>query len=77
MSQSGYMSNQHVNPEQAVQAFLDAGGKYFIPMHYGAFFLADDTPKEALDRLKAEWERLQLDQSVLKILIHGEMISVK
>lgn len=71
-----FMSNQHVTPEQAVQAFLDAGGKYFIPMHYGAFFLADDTPKEALDRLNTEWERLRLDQSALNILIHGETLTV-
>jgi hypothetical protein len=46
-------------------------------MHYGAFFLADDTPKEALDRLKAEWDRLKLNQSALYILIHGETIPVK
>jgi L-ascorbate metabolism protein UlaG (beta-lactamase superfamily) len=72
-----FMSNQHVTPEQAVQAFLDAGGKHFIPMHYGSFFLADDTPKEALDRLNVEWERLKLDQSALNILIHGETLAVR
>jgi L-ascorbate metabolism protein UlaG (beta-lactamase superfamily) len=71
-----FMSNQHVNPEQAVQAFLDAGGKQFIPMHYGAFFLADDTPKEALDRLNAEWTRRKLERSTLNILIHGEALTV-
>ena len=71
-----FMSNQHVTPEQAIQAFLDAGGKYFIPMHYGAFFLADDTPKEALDRLNAEWEQRELDRSALNILIHGETLFV-
>jgi L-ascorbate metabolism protein UlaG (beta-lactamase superfamily) len=72
-----FMSNQHVTPEQAVQAFLDAGGKHFIPMHYGAFYLADDTPKEALDRLKAEWERRKLDTGALNILIHGETLAVR
>jgi L-ascorbate metabolism protein UlaG (beta-lactamase superfamily) len=70
------MSNQHVTPEQAIQAYIDAGGKHFIPMHYGAFFLADDTPKEALDRLNAEWKRLKLDTAVLNILIHGETLPV-
>jgi L-ascorbate metabolism protein UlaG (beta-lactamase superfamily) len=72
-----FMSNQHVTPEQAVQAYMDSGGKYFIPMHYGAFYLADDTPKEALDRLNAEWERRKLDPAALKTLIHGETLAVK
>ncbi|QGQ98581.1 MBL fold metallo-hydrolase [Paenibacillus psychroresistens] len=71
-----FMSNQHVTPEQAIQAYIDAGGKHFIPMHYGAFFLADDTPKEALDRLNAEWQRLKLDTAALNILIHGETLPV-
>jgi hypothetical protein len=34
-------------------------------MHYDAFHLADDTPKEALDRLLAEWERLGLPRERL------------
>jgi L-ascorbate metabolism protein UlaG (beta-lactamase superfamily) len=71
-----FMSNQHVTPEQAIQAYMDAGGKHFIPMHYGAFFLADDTPIEALDRLNAEWKRLELDTAALNILIHGETLPV-
>jgi L-ascorbate metabolism protein UlaG (beta-lactamase superfamily) len=72
-----FMSKQHVTPEEAVQAYLDSGGKHFIPMHYGAFFLADDTPKEALDRLHLEWERRQLDIALLNVLIHGEMLLVR
>lgn len=46
-----FMGMQHVTPEEAIQAFLDVGAETFIPMHYGAFRLADDTPQEALDRL--------------------------
>jgi L-ascorbate metabolism protein UlaG (beta-lactamase superfamily) len=71
-----FMSKQHVTPEEAIQAFLDVEGKHFIPMHYGAFFLADDTPKEALDRLNAEWTRCQLEHLMLNILIHGETLFV-
>ena len=44
------------SPEDAVKAFIDTRAKVMIPMHYGAYWLADDTPKEALDRLEAEWE---------------------
>jgi len=69
-----FMSVQHVTPEEAVQAFLDVGAEQFIPMHYGAFRLADDTPKEALDRLTAEWERRKLPETALRIAKLGETL---
>ena len=68
-----FMGRQHVSPEEAVQAFLDLGGATFIPMHYSTFKLADDTPQEALARLKAEWKRQELCNTKLKILKLGEI----
>jgi L-ascorbate metabolism protein UlaG (beta-lactamase superfamily) len=67
-----FMSSQHVNPEEAVQAFLDLGATYFIPMHYGAFKLADDTPKEALERLEAARKKHEIPEERLFLLRHGE-----
>lgn len=49
-----------MTPEQAVQTFEDVKGCIFVPMHYDAFHLADDTPKEALNRLLAEWKRKEM-----------------
>jgi len=69
-----FMAPQHVTPEEAVQAFIDCRAKTFIPMHYGTFPLADDTPKEALDRLYAEWKRRHLPNEQLRILKLGEII---
>lgn len=69
-----FMGTQHVTPEEAIQAFIDVKAKIFIPMHYGAFRLADDTTKEALDRLLIEWERRALDSSCLRVLKHGETL---
>ncbi|MCS7459061.1 MBL fold metallo-hydrolase [Paenibacillus doosanensis] len=69
-----FMSAQHVTPEEAVQAFLDVQGDVFIPMHYGAFRLADDTPREALDRLLADWRRRQLPEQALRVLQLGETL---
>jgi len=37
-------------------------------MHYGAYRFADDTPKEALDRLLAEWEKRKLDGQKLAVM---------
>lgn len=67
-----FMGVQHVSPEEAVRAFLDTRSKVMIPMHYGAFRLADDTPKDAIDRLLAEWERKELEERNLSVLKTGE-----
>lgn len=67
-----FMGPQHVTPEQALQAFLDTGADWFVPMHYGAFKLADDTPREALDRLESGRRSLGIDPKRLVMLPHGE-----
>ncbi|ACT03620.1 conserved hypothetical protein [Paenibacillus sp. JDR-2] len=67
-----FMGPQHVTPEEALRAFEDTGAKWFVPMHYGAFKLADDTPREALDRLANERERIGLEEQRVRILLHGE-----
>lgn len=69
-----FMRMQHVSPEEAVQAHLDVKAKYMVPMHYGAYALADDTPREALDRVLAEWERLGLEKDTLKVMKLGETL---
>jgi L-ascorbate metabolism protein UlaG (beta-lactamase superfamily) len=69
-----FMGQQHVTPEQAIQAFLDAEGSVLIPMHYGTFRLADDTAAEALGRLHAEWTRRQPGGKRLAVMTHGETI---
>lgn len=67
-----FMKDSHLNPEDAIQAFLELGGTTFIPMHYGTYHLADDTGPEALARLHAQWKRLELDEDALKQLRIGE-----
>jgi L-ascorbate metabolism protein UlaG (beta-lactamase superfamily) len=71
-----FMGVQHVSPEEAVRAFLDTRSKVMIPMHYGAFRLADDTPKDALDRLLAEWKRKEPDERNLRVLKIGETMKL-
>ncbi|MBG9737915.1 MBL fold metallo-hydrolase [Paenibacillus alvei] len=68
-----FMSQQHVSPEEALQAFEDVKAAKMIPMHYGAFKLADDTPKEALDRLEAERVKRGIAQERVCVLAHGEI----
>ncbi|MFD1736476.1 MBL fold metallo-hydrolase [Bacillus salitolerans] len=67
-----FMESSHINPEDAIKAFLELRGKTFIPMHYGAYRLADDTGPEALKRLLHEWERIGIESDKLKVLAIGE-----
>jgi L-ascorbate metabolism protein UlaG (beta-lactamase superfamily) len=68
------MSSAHMSPEEAVKSFVDLQANTFIPMHYGTFKLANDTPEEALELLQSEWRRLQLKTDKLKILLLGETL---
>jgi L-ascorbate metabolism protein UlaG (beta-lactamase superfamily) len=67
-----FMASQHINPEEALKAYLDVGASTFVPMHYGAFKLSDDTPSEALERLEKERDRLGIPEEKIIRLQHGE-----
>ena len=66
------MHISHINPEDAVKAFRELKAKTFIPMHYGAYRLADDTGPEALERLEKAWAKEGLPTAQLHILKIGE-----
>ncbi|RYZ09878.1 MAG: MBL fold metallo-hydrolase [Myxococcales bacterium] len=55
-----FMSKQHMNPEEAAQAFTDLGARTFVAMHWGTFKLTDEPLDEPPARLAAEWQRRQL-----------------
>ncbi len=68
---SWFMESQHMNPEQAVQAYLDLGAKDFLAMHWGTFKLTDEPLDEPPRRLEREWARLGLAPRRLHILPVG------
>ena len=43
----------HMNPEEAVQAFVELGAKTLVPMHYGTFRLSYEPLEEPPQRLLA------------------------
>lgn len=69
-----FMTSQHTTPEEAVQAFLDVKAELMVPMHYGTFRLADDTAREALDRLEADRAKRGIPEEAIKVLLHGETL---
>jgi L-ascorbate metabolism protein UlaG (beta-lactamase superfamily) len=71
-----FMEKQHLNPEQAVQAFVDLGARHFVAMHWGTFKLTDEPLDEPPQRLRLEWQRRGLPPERLHILAIGETIEV-
>ena len=51
-----FMAPQHMNPAEAVKAFVDSGAELALGHHYGTFQLTDeaiDAPVKALDEARA------------------------
>ena len=71
-----FMERQHMNPEQAVRAFLDLGARTFVAMHWGTFKLTDEPLEEPPQRLRAEWQRRELPEKALRIPAVGETFTV-
>ncbi|NHM31361.1 MBL fold metallo-hydrolase [Neobacillus terrae] len=69
-----FMRVSHISPEDSVTAFKELNAKVFVPMHYGAYRLADDTGPEALERLNQAWGKEQLPKEKLKVLNIGETV---
>ncbi|MEN9974541.1 MAG: hypothetical protein RLZZ282_547 [Verrucomicrobiota bacterium] len=55
----------HMNPEEALRAFIDLGAKVLIPMHYGTFSLGNEPHDEPIQRLLAEADRLGISDQIL------------
>jgi L-ascorbate metabolism protein UlaG (beta-lactamase superfamily) len=67
-----FFEPQHVDPEEALRAFLALGAKTFVAMHWGTFRLTDEPLGEPPERLRAAWKARGLDASRLWILDVGE-----
>ena len=71
-----FMEKQHINPEQAVQAFVDLGAAHFLAMHWGTFKLTDEPLLEPPQRLDAEWARRGLAPPAKHVLAVGETLAI-
>ncbi len=57
--------NVHTSPADAVQAFLDLGARWMVPMHYGTFRLSHEPMDEPLQLLDAEARRHAVEKRVM------------
>jgi L-ascorbate metabolism protein UlaG (beta-lactamase superfamily) len=72
-----FMSKQHMNPEEAVQAYEDLGARRFMAMHWGTFKLTDEPLDEPPLRLDVEWTRRRWPRDRLHVLAVGESLTVR
>ncbi len=72
-----FMEKQHMNPEQAVQAYVDLRAQTFFAMHWGTFKLTTEPLDEPPIRLAAEWKRRELPEAARRVLAVGESADVK
>jgi L-ascorbate metabolism protein UlaG (beta-lactamase superfamily) len=54
----------HTSPEDAVQAFLDLGSRWMVPMHYGTFRLSYEPVDEPVPRLLADAKRRGVEKKI-------------
>jgi L-ascorbate metabolism protein UlaG (beta-lactamase superfamily) len=71
-----FMKTQHMNPEDAVQAYIDLGAKRFVAMHWGTFKLTDEPLDEPPRFLRDVWAQQKLRDERLFILAIGETLSI-
>ena len=73
-----FMKYSHMNPEDAVQAYLDLGGTgHCIGMHWGTFRLTFEDPLEPPARMEAAWREAALDPGLLHLPGIGGTVRVE
>jgi len=70
-----FMKPAHMDPDEAVQAWRDLGGRgQLVAMHWGTFILTDEPALEPPARARAAWARAGGATDELSILRHGETL---
>jgi len=72
-----FMQPVHVDPEEALQAFVDLGARTFVAMHWGTFKQADEPLDEPPVRLEAERARRAIPEEQVKVLAIGETLDLR
>ncbi len=56
-----FMKEQHMNPEDSVQAHLDLESRFSLGTHFGTFQLTDEGVDEPVSALKIALEKMKVD----------------
>ncbi|MBK6520149.1 MAG: MBL fold metallo-hydrolase [Polyangiaceae bacterium] len=69
-----FMKAQHMNPDDAVRAFIDLGARRFAAMHWGTFRLTDEQLSDPPLHTRERWSAERLDEARLAIPAIGETL---
>lgn len=72
-----FMKYQHMDPEDALRAFIVLNAKHFVAMHWGTFKLTDEPLNEPPERLRALWKKTKFSSERLSIPAIGETLLLK
>jgi L-ascorbate metabolism protein UlaG (beta-lactamase superfamily) len=71
------MEATHVDPSEALQAFVDLGARTMVPIHYDTLVNGFDAPGEAAAALRKAMKERALGEDRVRILpIGGQAIIV-
>jgi len=70
------MRPMHLNPEEAVQVFLDAGCRRAVAMHWGTFRLTDEPMGEPPILLEMALRQRSLPREVFQLIQVGDQLDV-
>jgi L-ascorbate metabolism protein UlaG (beta-lactamase superfamily) len=68
-----FMSDQHMNPAESVQAFVDCGAEYALGHHYGTFQLTDEAIDAPLIALAEAQKAAGVSPEQFRALRPGEV----
>ena len=72
-----FMREQHMNPEDAVQAHQTLGARRSVAMHFGTFQLTDEAIDQPAIDLAAALQARQVDPAAFVVPRFGETIRVR
>ena len=67
-----FMRRFHLDPREAIQAFVDLDAARMVPIHYGTFINSTDEPGDALRDLESARKSMDLGPRIVAPLAIGE-----
>ena len=67
-----FMHSQHMNPDDALKAFVDLRARTFVAMHWGTFRLTDEPMGEPAEKIQRLFADARLDPQRLWLMAVGE-----
>ncbi len=67
-----FMRDQHMNPEEAVRAFVDCGAELALAHHHGTFQLTDEAIDAPVTALGEALDAAGIDRARFRALRPGE-----